>query len=163
VRAHRNDAPYAQGATPMNQLTIQDPQTRFCVADMKHNGGRWMPSTSEWQFPTATAAANALAVLYRKTRATLPQREALRHMAQHGVAQSAWDMNNADGLSDKWFAGLDVQQASQMIAIGAEAQRVLGHRALTDLPTQIVSDLFDAEAFERGAQARRARLRDAGV
>jgi len=52
-------------------------------------------------------------------------------------------------------------EARQLIAEGAKARRVLGIHPLEDLPKEGGDDRFDTGAFEREAQARRARVRSA--
>ena len=84
-------------------------------------------------------------------------------MLQSGVAPAAWSIEDAERIGEAWINALERDKASQLIAEGVEAQRVLGHRALADLPAQIGSDLFDLAAFERGVAERQRRLRGAAV
>ncbi len=141
----------------MSKLQIQDSRTRFCIADMRHNGGIWDAAKQAWIFANEAAAANALAMLYRRTRASAGQRVTLAEMTRNGTGRDAW--GSEANLDERAAATLDREQASGLIAQGMEARRVLGSHPLEDQPLRISSDLFDTSAFEAGVQARRNKLR----
>lgn len=76
---------------------------------------------------------------------------------RHG---KAWEID-LDALDPWWLEELDSNDARRLIALGAQARRVLGIHPLEDLPKEVGDDRFDTSAFERQAQARRARVRSA--
>jgi hypothetical protein len=113
-----------------------------------------------WLFREEADHANALAEFYRATRATHNQREQLLNMIADGTAMLAWEID-LDALDPWWLDELEDREAQRLIGLGAQAQRVLGHHPLEDLPEEIGDDRFDTSAFEREAEARRARVRSA--
>jgi hypothetical protein len=147
----------------MKLWILDNANTRFCIDDMRANHGKWDGEVGMWTFTTPGDAANALAVLYRVTRATVTQRETLLEMIEDGTAQAAWDADE-DALSggDR-IASIDREQASRLIEAGIAARRVLGRRILEEQRPQILGDHFDTSAFERGLEARRARVRRAAA
>jgi len=57
--------------------TISDDRTKFCRKAMKANDGVWNPVTSAWMFTKADDHGNAMCELYRATRPSGAQLEAL--------------------------------------------------------------------------------------
>ena len=135
---------------------IDDAATRFCTSEMRAHHGYWDAELCLWVFASEQDAANALSVLYRKTRATLAQREAITAMLADGTGQVAWGI---DRLPAAWVSQLDRQEASRLIGQGTEARRVLGRHPLEDQPEPVADQHFDMAAFERGIEAARARKR----
>jgi hypothetical protein len=144
----------------MHEYTINDERTRFCAPRMRINGGDWIGRERGWVFRSASDCANALAELYRATRASLDQRDQLAEMIADGTAALAWEMN-LDAIGPEWARSLDSREAARLIAAGKAVRRVLGRHPLDDLPAQVGDDRFDTSAFEAMAQARRERVRRA--
>jgi hypothetical protein len=142
------------------QWTIRDERTTFCVRAMRACGGAWMGQSVGWLFREEDDHANALMELYRATRATPNQREQLLSMIADGTAILAWE-SDLDALDPCWLEELDCDEARRLIGLGAQARRVLGRHPLEDLPEEVGDDRFDTSAFEREAEARRARVRSA--
>jgi hypothetical protein len=138
---------------------IDDKRTYRCTAAMRQNGGRWVPGQG-WVFSGEAEHANALAVLYRVTRATPNQRACLWRMIADGTAHLSWEMN-LDDLDPWWAEELDEHEAGRLISLGAQARGVLGVHPLEDLPEPVGDDHFDTSVFERKAQERRDRVRRA--
>ena len=137
---------------------IDDASTRFCANEMRAHNGYWNAELYLWVFASEQDAANALSVLYRKTRATLAQRETITTMLADGTGRVAWGI---DSLPAAWVSQLDRQEASRLIGQGIEARRVLGCHPLEDQPEKVTEERFDMAAFERGIEACRARMRRA--
>jgi hypothetical protein len=142
------------------QWTIRDERTKFCVRAMRACGGAWMGQPVGWLFRDETDHANALAELYGATRATHNQCERLLSMIADGTAILAWEID-LDMLDPWWLEELEDREAQRLIGLGAQARRVLGRHPLEDLPEEVGDDRFDTSAFEREAEARRARVRSA--
>jgi hypothetical protein len=140
----------------IEQWTIRDERTKFCVRAMRACGGAWMGESIGWLFREEADHANALIELYRATRATHNQREKLLSMIADGTAMLAWEID-LDALDPWWLEELDGDEAGRLIGRGAQARRVLGRHPLEDLPEEVGDDRFDTSTFEREAEARRAR------
>jgi hypothetical protein len=142
------------------EWTIRDERTKFCIYAMRACGGTWVGGSCGWLFRTEAEHGNAMAELYRASRATHTQRATLWRMIADGTAKLAWEID-LDAIEPWWLEELDSDEARQLIALGAQARRVLGIHPLEDLPKEGGDDRFDTSAFEREAQARRARVRRA--
>jgi hypothetical protein len=125
---------------------------------MRECGGAWVGDG--WLFRTGGDHANALAELYRATRATHNQCATIWRMIAEGTAKLAWEID-LDALDPWWLDEMDRNEAHRLIGQGVQARRVLGRHPLEDLPEEVGDDRFDTGAFEREAQARRARVRSA--
>jgi hypothetical protein len=142
------------------QWTIADERTRFCVQAMRAHSGEWVSSSIGWVFRSEADHANALADLYRATRATCGQRERLMRMVVDGTARAAWGID-LDELDPWWLEVMEDREAQRLIALGTQARRVLGVHPLEDMPEEVGDDRFDASEFEARAEAQRARVRRA--
>ncbi len=69
--------------------TISDDRTKFCRKAMKANDGVWNPVTSAWMFMKSDDHGNAMCELYRATRPSGAQLEALLSMAKPSMTPSA--------------------------------------------------------------------------
>jgi hypothetical protein len=139
--------------------TINDPRTKFCRAEMKANNGVWNPITQAWMFAAAQDAANALSALYRTTRPSVNQREALLEMAADGTGASAWDFDPA--IDAEWIERLDREKASALLAAGYAVRKLLGRHPLEDVAEPVTGDVFDVSEFEARAERARKRRRSA--
>ena len=144
----------------IEQWTIRDERTKFCVRAMRACGGAWVGGEVGWIFPSEADHANALAEFYRATRATHDQCERLLRMIVDGTAILSWEID-LDALDPWWLEELEDREAQRLIGLGVQARRVLGRHPLEDLPEEVGDDRFDTSAFEREAEARRARVRSA--
>ena len=136
---------------------ISDPATRFCSRALSGLSGRWEPAAQAWTFRSLDDATEALFILYRATRASSSQRDTLASLIE-GLAAQAWDFD-LDGIDQEfWLASLSRERASHLIGEAIGAAKVLCHRPFEDRPPQIDGDHFDISAFERGVEARRARV-----
>ena len=139
--------------------TINDPRTKFCRAEMNANNGVWNPITQAWMFAAAEDAANALSALYRTTRPSVNQREALLEMAADGTGASAWDFDPATDA--EWLERLDREKASALLAAGYAVRKLLGRHPLEDVAEPVTGDAFDVSEFEARAERARKRRRSA--
>ena len=142
----------------IEQLTIRDERTKFCINAMRACGGAWMGQPVGWLFREEADHANALVELYRATRATHNQREGLLSMIADGTALLAWEID-LGALDPWWLEELDSDEARRLIVLGAQARHVLGRHPLEDVPEEVGDDRFDTSVFEREAEARRTRVR----
>jgi hypothetical protein len=144
----------------MKLWIIDDASTRFSSEDMRANGGTWDAKLGFWTFASPSSAANALAALYRATRASTAQRETLTSLIEEGIGAHAWEIE-MDGVDQaSWLESLSREEASRLITQAIVAAKVLCHRPLEDRSPAVQYDRFDASGFEQ-AQARRARTRRA--
>ncbi len=135
--------------------TIRDDRTTFCRKGMKAHNGIWNPVTSAWMFTNAGDHANAMCELYRATRPSAAQLEALLSMAVDGTGAQAWDCDPSMKLPD--FTQLSRDEASRLLSAGYTVRRLLGTHPLEDVPADVPSDVFDASAFEERARGSRRR------
>jgi hypothetical protein len=147
-----------QEVTMAEQWTIGDKRTKFCAQAMHACGGAWVGGDIGWLFRSEAEHANALAELYRVTRATHNQRATIWRMIADGTARHAWEID-LDELDPWWLEEMDSDEACRLIGLGAQARRVLGRHPLEDLPEEVSDDRFDTSAFELEVEARRARVR----
>ncbi len=80
--------------------TINDDRTKFCRLAMKAHSDVWNPVTSAWMFTNAGDHANAMCELYRTTRPSAAQLEALLAMATDGTGAQAWDFDPSVTIPD---------------------------------------------------------------
>ena len=73
--------------------TINDDRTKFCRLAMKAHSGVWNPVTNAWMLTDSGDHANAMCELYRTTRPSAAQLEALLAMATDGTGAQAWDFD----------------------------------------------------------------------
>jgi hypothetical protein len=139
--------------------TINDDRTKFCSKAMKAHNGVWNPVTSAWMFKNAADHANAMCELYRATRPSAAQLEALLSMAVDGTGAQAWDFDPSVSFPD--FTKFSRDEASRMLSAGYTVRRLLGTHPLEDVPPDVPSDVFDASAFED--RARRSPRRRTAV
>ncbi len=139
--------------------TISDDRTKFCRKAMKANDGVWNPVTSAWMFTKAGDHANATCELYRATRPSAAQLEALLSMAVDGTGAQAWDFDPTVTLPD--ITQFSRDEASRLLSAGYTVRRLLGTHPLEDVPTDVVSDIFDASEFEERARRGSRRRRSA--
>jgi hypothetical protein len=137
---------------------ISDSATHFCSRALSSLSGRWDPAAQAWTFHSLDDATEALFILYRATRASSAQRDTLASLIEEGLAAQAWDFDLDRIDLASWLASLSRERASHLIGEAIRAAKVLCHRPLEDRPPQIHDDCFDISAFERGVEARRARL-----
>ena len=130
--------------------TISDERTKFCRKAMKAHGGVWNPVTNAWMFTNAGDHANAMCELYRTTRPSTAQLETLLAMAMDGTGAQAWDFDPSVHLPD--FTTFSRDDASRLLSAGYTVRRLLGRHPLEDVPTEVVSDIFDASTFENRAR-----------
>ena len=110
-------------------------------------------------FTKAGDHANATCELYRATRPSAAQLEALLSMAVDGTGTQAWDFDPTVTLPD--FAQCSRDEASRLLSAGYTVRRLLGTHPLEDVPTDVVSDIFDASEFEERARRGSRRRRSA--
>jgi len=103
--------------------------------------------------------ANAACELYRATRPSAAQLEALLSMAVDGTGSQAWDFDPTVTLPD--FTQFSRDEASRLLSAGYTVRRLLGTHPLEDGPTEVVSDIFDASEFEERARRGSRRRRSA--
>ncbi len=139
--------------------TISDDRTKFCRKAMKAHNGVWNPVTTAWMFRNAGDHANAMCELYRATRPSVAQLETLLAMAVDGTGAQAWDFDPTVTLPD--FAQFSRDEASRLLSAGYSVRRLLGTHPLEDGPAEVVSDIFDASAFEERARRGLPRRRSA--
>jgi len=139
--------------------TISDDRTKFCRKAMKANNGVWNPVTSAWMFTKSDDHGNAMCELYRATRTSAAQLEALLSMAIDGTGAQAWDFDPSVTLPD--FTEFSRDEASRLLSAGYTVRRLLGTHSLEDVPTDAASDIFDASAFEERARRESRRRRNA--
>jgi len=139
--------------------TISDDRTRFCRKAMKAHNGVWNPVTTAWMFRNAGDHANAMCELYRATRPSVAQLETLLATAVDGTGAQAWDFDPSVTLPD--FAHFSRDEASRLLSAGYTVRRLLGTHPLEDVPTDVVSDIFDASEFEERARRGSRRRRSA--
>ena len=97
--------------------------------------------------------------LYRATRRSVVQLETLLAMAADGTGAQAWDFDPVVDAPD--YATLSRDDASRLLSAGYVVRRLLGTRPLEDAPVDVLSDIFDASAFEERARRRPRRRRSA--
>jgi hypothetical protein len=140
----------------MSQLyTIKDDRTKFCRKAMKASGGVWNPVTQTWMFSDGAGHANALCELYRATRPSTAQVEALIAMAIDGTGAQAWDFDPE--VDEPEFGLLSRDEASRLLSAGYAVRHLLGVHPLHDGPTPVASDTFDATPFEERVERSRQR------
>ncbi len=66
---------------------------QFCRLAMKAHSGVWNPVTNAWMLTDSGDHANAMCELYRTTRPSAAQLEALLAMATDGTGAQAWDFD----------------------------------------------------------------------
>jgi hypothetical protein len=137
--------------------TISDDRTKFCRKAMKANDGVWNPVTSAWMFMKSDD--HAMCELYRATRPSAAQLEALLSMAVDGTGAQAWDFDPSVMLPD--FTQFSRDEASRLLSAGYTVRRLLGTHPLEDVPTDVTSDIFDASPFEERARRGSRRRRNA--
>ncbi|HEY1655268.1 MAG TPA: hypothetical protein VGF86_09160 [Candidatus Tumulicola sp.] len=139
--------------------TICDDHTKFCRTAMKASNGIWNPVTKAWMFNDAADHANALCDLYRTTRPSVAQIEALTAMAVDGTGSQAWDLDPA--VVDPDFASISRDEASRLLSAGYAVRRLLGTHPLEDIPADISSGVFDTSEFEERVERSGRRRRSA--
>ena len=102
---------------------ISDDRTKFCRKAMKAHGGVWNPVTNVWMFANAGEHGNAVCELFRTTRPSAAQLEALLAMALDGTGALAWDFDPSATLPD--FAKLSRDDASLLLSAGYTVRRLL--------------------------------------
>jgi hypothetical protein len=137
---------------------IADPATRFCSQALKNAGGRWEATSQAWVFRSVDDALDGLYALYAATRASAAQRETLASLIEEGIAAQAWDVDLYGVDHAAWLASLSRETASRLIAQALAATKVMCCRPLEERRPPVQDDRFDTSAFERVAEARRARV-----
>jgi len=141
------------------RVQISDDRTKFCRKAMKANDGVWNPVTSACMFTKSDDRANAMCELYRATRPSAAQLEALLSMAIDGTGAQAWDFDPSVTLPD--FTQFSRDEASRLLSAGYTVRRLLGTHPLEDVTTDVASDIFDASEFEERARRGSRRRRNA--
>jgi hypothetical protein len=93
--------------------------------------------------------------LYRTTRPSAAQLEALLSMAVDGTGTQAWDFDPSVKIPD--FTQISRDEASRLLSAGYTVRRLLGTHPLEDVPGDVPSDVFDASPFEERARGSRRR------
>lgn len=144
----------------MSNWTIEDVPLRRCHKHIRANNGDWDAVHCVWRFESADDAANALACVYAETRATRLQREQLLEMIVEGTAHAAWTLEFR-GLTADRVCDVSNTDAERLIRLGERYRHRMLEQFIEQLPPALVAKRFNVAAFERGLQARRARIHHA--